>query len=95
MAHTTFCDLSAAHCGIVSLLHTSLRQTEISSSLSSLLQNMDAAEAMDDALLTAKAYHENVLSDMERIRSAVNEAEALIPDQYLSYPTYDQLLFSI
>lgn len=32
VAHTTFCDLSAAHCGIVSLLHTSLRQTEISSS---------------------------------------------------------------
>ena len=70
-------------------------QTEISSSLSSLLQNMDAAEAMDDALLTAKAYHENVLSEMETIRCAVNKAEALIPDQYLSYPTYDQLLFSI
>ena len=70
-------------------------QAEISSNLASLLQNMEAAEALDDALLTAKAYHENVLSDMERIRSAVNEAEALIPDQYLSYPTYDQLLFSI
>ena len=70
-------------------------QAEISSNLASLLQNMEAAEALDDALLTAKAYHENVLSDMERIRSAINEAEALIPDQYLSYPTYDQLLFSI
>ena len=70
-------------------------QAEISSNLASLLQNMEAAEALDDALLTAKAYHENVLSDMERIRSAVNEAEALMPDQYLSYPTYDQLLFSI
>ena len=32
---------------------------------------------------------------MEALRLAANEAEELIPDSLLPYPTYDQLLFSL
>ncbi len=70
-------------------------QIDITNNLSSLVQHIDEAEKQDTPLLQAKYYQHYVLSDMESIRSAVNEAESLIPDTYLPYPTYDQLLFSI
>ena len=54
-----------------------------------------ALAASDDVLACAKAYQENVLSDMETLRKSADEAEALIPDELLPYPTYDELLFSI
>ena len=43
----------------------------------------------------ASFFHDEVLSLMEQIRSAVNEAEVLIPAKYWPYPTYSQLLFSV
>jgi len=43
----------------------------------------------------ATFFHDEVLSLMEQIRSAVNEAEVLIPAKYWPYPTYSQLLFSV
>ncbi len=70
-------------------------QTTITNKLSLLVQHIDEAEKQDTPLLQAKYYQRYVLSDMESIRSVVNEAESLIPDTYLPYPTYDQLLFSI
>ena len=54
-----------------------------------------ALAASDDVLACAKAYQENVLSAMETLRKSADEAEALIPDELLPYPTYDELLFSI
>ena len=54
-----------------------------------------ALAASEDVLACAKAYQENVLSDMETLRKSADEAEALIPDELLPYPTYDELLFSI
>ena len=54
-----------------------------------------ALAASDDVIACAKAYQENVLSDMETLRKSADEAEALIPDELLPYPTYDELLFSI
>ncbi len=54
-----------------------------------------ALAASDDVLACAKAYQEVVLEDMETLRKSADEAEALIPDELLPYPTYDELLFSI
>ena len=54
-----------------------------------------ALAASDDILACAKAYQESVLADMDTLRKSADEAEALIPDELLPYPTYDELLFSI
>ena len=54
-----------------------------------------ALAASDDVLACAKAYQETVLEDMDTLRKSADEAEALIPDELLPYPTYDELLFSI
>ena len=54
-----------------------------------------ALAASDDVLACAKNYQETVLEDMETLRKSADEAEALIPDELLPYPTYDELLFSI
>ena len=54
-----------------------------------------ALASSDDVLACSKAYQETVLEDMETLRKSADEAEALIPDELLPYPTYDELLFSI
>ena len=54
-----------------------------------------ALDSSDDVLACSKAYQETVLEDMETLRKSADEAEALIPDELLPYPTYDELLFSI
>lgn len=40
-------------------------------------------------------FNYTVLAKMNGLRSFVDEAEALIPESFLTYPTYDKLLFSI
>ena len=58
----------------------------------------DTAKALassDDVLACSKAYQGTVLEDMEVLRKSADEAEALIPDELLPYPTYGELLFSI
>ena len=55
----------------------------------------NALASSDDVLACSKAYQETVLEDMETLRKSADEAEALIPDELLPYPTYDELLFSI
>ena len=40
-------------------------------------------------------YHDTVLCAMEDLRRDVDRAEPLIPAALLTYPTYDQLLFSV
>lgn len=64
-------------------------------SLETLKTDTLKAECETDALAQAAFYHDTVLSDMEALRSAVDQAEAMIPEQYLPYPTYGQLLFSL
>ena len=69
---------------------------EISTGLDTL--KADTAKALassDDVLACSKAYQGTVLEDMEVLRKSADEAEALIPDELLPYPTYDELLFSI
>lgn len=53
------------------------------------------AESMTDMLEQGFYYHDTILSIMDTMRESVDAAEALIPDDYLSYPTYDKLLFSV
>lgn len=43
----------------------------------------------------AMAYHEQVLAAMQALREKVDEAEPLIAQKYLTYPTYGQLLFGV
>ena len=82
-------------------------ETALISKLSTLADTMakdletlkaDTAKALassDDVLACSKAYQETVLEDMETLRKSADEAEVLIPDELLPYPTYDELLFSI
>ena len=50
---------------------------------------------MEQDLDQAKFYHDVVLSDMEEIRKYADAAEPLLPEGYLPYPTYEELLFYI
>ena len=43
----------------------------------------------------ATAYHEQVLAAMQALREKVDEAEPLVAQKYLTYPTYGQLLFGV
>jgi glutamine synthetase len=63
--------------------------------LEKLAADTRAAEGMTKVLETAAFYQATVLSDMEELRKYADEAEALIPDEYLCYPTYGQMLFSL
>ena len=53
------------------------------------------AKATEDVLENAKLYQTEVLEDMEELRRSADEAETLIPDDLLPYPTYGKLLFYI
>ena len=77
---------------ITTLTHAS---EEILTALKRLEKSTDKAEGPEDALMTARYYHDKVLEDMNTLRAAVDQAEALIPGSYLPYPTYDELLFSL
>ena len=55
------------------------------------------AEAMcaSDMQAAAKSYQSEVLADMTALRESADEAETLLPEALLPYPTYGKLLFSI
>lgn len=53
------------------------------------------AEGIEDALAQAQYYHDTILADMEEIRSYADAAEPMIPEEYLPYPTYEQMLFYV
>ncbi len=53
------------------------------------------AEKMEEDIDKAKFYHEVIVSDMEDIRTVADTAEPLIPEGYLPYPTYEQMLFYV
>ena len=67
----------------------------ITGGLEKLTADTQAAEALTDVLEASLYYRRTILKDMEELRSSVDAAERLIPDDYLPYPTYDRLLFSI
>ena len=76
---------------------TTLDETseKISKSLHQLDEDTRKAEKEPDELAAAKYYHETILADMDTLRASVDKAEAIIPDGYLPYPTYGQMLFSL
>ena len=69
---------------------------EMSRALVRLKEDTDKAEKItEDILKQAVYYKDTVLKDMEELREYADKAEAVIPDKYLSYPTYGEMLFSL
>ena len=68
---------------------------DMRSALEKLYEDTRKAEEMTEALETASYYQSTVLADMDELRTYADQAEALIPEKYLSYPTYGQMLFSL
>ncbi len=61
-----------------------------------LKEDTKKAEEMEEDLLSqAVFYKDTILSDMEELRKYADSAEAMVPDKYLCYPTYGQMLFSL
>ncbi len=60
-----------------------------------LAEDTDKAEAIADGQEQATFYHDVVLADMEAVRKAADQAEPMIPEGYLPYPTYEQMLFYV
>ena len=76
---------------------TTLDETseKIGVALAKLDEDTKQAEKETDELKAAQFYHETILTDMDTLRASVDKAEAIIPDGYLPYPTYGQMLFSL
>lgn len=53
------------------------------------------AEEMGESLELAKFYQETIVDDMESLRAIADEAEQYIPDKYMPYPTYADMLFYV
>ena len=69
--------------------------TALTAEVTELNTLIDTSFALEDTQKCAEAFHDQVLAKMEDIRTVASDIEALIPDSILSYPTYDQLLFSL
>ena len=69
--------------------------TALTADVAELITLIDTSFALEDTQKCAEAFHDQVLAKMEEIRTVASDIEALIPDSVLSYPTYDQLLFSL
>lgn len=63
--------------------------------LSALKTNTARAQETPDLLESARMYQKTVLTDMDKLRSFADEAETLLPETVLPYPTYGKLLFSV
>ncbi|MCR5420786.1 MAG: glutamine synthetase III [Lachnospiraceae bacterium] len=60
-----------------------------------LAEDTDKAEGMDDSLMQAKYYHDDILEDMNSIREVADSVEGYLPDGILPYPTYEEMLFYV
>lgn len=67
----------------------------VSSKTQELLALVSEVETFADMQNAADFCHRRILPKMEELRCAANEAEVLIPDSLLPYPTFDKLLFSV
>lgn len=66
--------------------------SEKSDELKVAISGMDGSE---DSMEKVKYCRYTVLAKMNELRSYVDEAETIIPDEFLAYPSYEKLLFSI
>ena len=69
--------------------------TDVTAATKKLSEDIDKAESMVPDIEQAKFYHDTILSDMDEIRKVADKAEPLIPEGYLPYPTYEQILFYV
>ena len=60
-----------------------------------LAKDTKKASGIEDYQKQAEFYHGTVIPDMEKLRKVADEAELLIPDEFLPYPTYEQMLFYV
>ncbi len=68
---------------------------EISEKVEKLKADTKKAEATEDLQAQASFYHETVIEDMAALRVVADEAEELIPEELMPYPTYEQMLFYV
>lgn len=68
---------------------------KISEKNEKLKKDTDKAGKLTDYLKQAVFYHDTVIADMEALRTVADEAEALIPEDILPYPTYEKMLFYV
>lgn len=73
---------------------TALSDT-MTADLAALKADTRKAQDAPDLLEGAKLYQKVVLADMDRLRASADEAEKLLPEAVLPYPTYGRLLFSV
>ncbi len=67
----------------------------ICSAMDQLDADIKKAEALSDPLETARFYRDVILEDMNKVRGFVDAAELIIPNEYVNYPTYEEMLFSL
>ncbi|MCR4651446.1 MAG: glutamine synthetase III [Lachnospiraceae bacterium] len=60
-----------------------------------LHDDTDKAESISDILEQALFYHDVVFDDMNKIREVADQAEPLIPEDIIPYPTYEEILFYV
>jgi glutamine synthetase len=70
-------------------------QGKMSEALKKLAADTEVAEGKSEVLDQASYYQKTILADMDEVRKYADAAEALVPDSYLGYPTYGQMLFSL
>jgi glutamine synthetase len=89
--------LPGSKCSYESDILKTLDETseQILLAMEALAADTSKAEGIEDILEQAKFYHETVLAEMDALRSWTDKAEAIIPDEYLPYPTYEKMLFSL
>ena len=89
--------LPGSKCSYESDILKTLDETseQILLAMEALAADTAQAEGIEDILEQARFYHETVLAEMEALRSWTDKAEAIIPDEYLPYPTYEKMLFSL
>ena len=69
--------------------------TKISELNDKLAKDTKKATGIEDYQKQAEFYHGTIIPDMEKLRAEADEAELLIPDDYLPYPTYEEMLFYV
>ncbi len=69
--------------------------TKGAADLNALVSDIEASMCEDNMQEIANKCLKELLPLMESLRETASNAEARVPDDYLPYPTYDQLLFSV
>ena len=68
---------------------------EIYTSVNVLAEAVSAADRVDGTLERALHYKDDVVAAMNNLRSGVDAAEAMMPDEAWPYPSYIDILFSV